>query len=184
MKKADQIKVAQGQGLSNVPQIWAAARKAGVPFPVACALFQKESGGRNIYGHDKGGALSTNGRSVTVQGKTYKPGSTIPVTPANAGIFLLIIGTGALSNGMGPSQITYARDLPDGRTGGYFRQMLEEGLLPWDAEDNMFFGLRILKGHYNANGHSWMKAGASYNGRDEYGRDLAAKIEDWTDRLR
>jgi hypothetical protein len=182
MLPAMQRRTARKNGLVNVGPMYRAAERVGLPFYVACALFQKESGGRNIYGHDKGGALSTNGRSVTVEGKTWPPNSDIPVTPANAGIFLMIIGTGALSNGMGPAQITYARDLPDGRTGGYFRQMLERGLLPWYAEDNMFFGLEILKRHYDAS-RSWVKAGTAYNGRVSYGEDLARLIKVWKERL-
>ena len=40
-------------------------------FYLACAILQKESGGRNIYGHDRGGVFTTT------------DGSNIEVTKAN-----------------------------------------------------------------------------------------------------
>jgi hypothetical protein len=184
---AQKVAIAEKFGLVNVRPMYRAARRVGIPFRVACALYEKESGGRNIYGHDEGGALSTNGRMVTVSGVTYGVGANIPVTPQNFGVFLLKIGAGAKSNGVGPSQITYAADLPDGRTGGYFRQMMDdENLDPADPEDNMVKGLSILWGHWMAQRkpRSWVVAGRAYNGRLSYGVDLAAKIVKWRLRFR
>jgi hypothetical protein len=103
--------------------------KLSMPLPAVLAKFDKESKGKNIYGHDIGGIFSTRDNAVELQGKVWPKGSNIPVTPSNAGIFLIKMATGAKSNGMGPSQITFASDLVDGRTGGYFRMMLEEFLL-------------------------------------------------------
>jgi hypothetical protein len=175
--------IAQKNGMTNVASIIKAAAATHVPLPVALALFEKETHGRNIYGHDVNGALSTHDGPVTLQGKTYPKGSNIPVTPSSAGIFLLMIGAGAHSNGMGPAQITYAGDLPDGRTGGYFRQMLERGLRPWVVLDNMTFGLERLRAAYDSHGRSWQAAGTAYNGKASYGKDLAKKITTWSRRL-
>lgn len=168
------------RGLRNVNAIADACVKTGLSFHLGCALAEKESHGRNIYGHDLGGALSTGRGPVTVAGHTYDRGEDIPVTPANAGIFLLMIGAGHRSNGMGPGQITYANDLPDGRTGGFFRQMLDAGLLPWDPTDNLTFAFRKLKNLLDA-GYDAAEAGTIYNagnlthGVNQYGHDLAAR---------
>lgn len=176
--------------LANADAAALACRRAGVSYAVACALMEKESGGRNIYGHDVGGALSTASGPVTVAGVTYPKGADIPVGRLNFGVFLLMIGAGARSNGVGPCQITYAGDLPDGRTGGYFRQMLDdEGLDPADPVDNVVKGLTTLGRLHDQYG-SWATAGAVYNGGSHpsdravaYGIDLARRINAWRDRF-
>lgn len=154
-----------------------ACRKAGIPYFVALALLEKESGGRNIYGHDKGGVN-------TIKGD-------MPVTERNFLLFLVRVMNGETSNGVGPLQITYAGELKKGghRDGGYFRQMAEQNLCPWIPEDNMLFGFKILAEHYKATG-SWEAAGARYNGGSRpnatalaYGRDLADKASAWKVRL-
>lgn len=156
---------AKTRGLVNVEQMAIACREAGVPFAVACALFSKESSGRNVYGHDPGGALS---------------GFELPVNQHNFAVFRwMVIEHGHQSNGVGPSQITYAGRLVAGkRDGGYFRKMEADGLKPWDVHDNMLAGLRILKGHRDRL-HSWRAAGTAYNGSEEYGIDLEKRIADW-----
>jgi hypothetical protein len=184
MNKAQMIAAAEAEGLTNVGQMWEAAVESGVPFPVACALFEKESGGANVYGHDVGGALSTRDRAVEVCGRTYPEDSTIPVSAANAGVFLLKIGAGARSNGMGPAQITWAGDLADGRSGGFFRDMLDNrGLIPWHVLDNMVYGLGLLHLYKAGRGTTWEDAGTRYNGHREYGEDLAEKIREWRARF-
>lgn len=164
---SERVQIARDYGLKNVAAIAFACREAEVPFAVACALMEQESGGRNVYGHDAGGALSGYPRLVTEE---------------NFKVFeWLVFDQGQTSNGVGPAQITYK---------GYFTQMKTEGLLPWDAHDNMLFGLRILRANFNAT-NSWEKAGARYNGGPRpnadaqgYGRDLAEKIDQWRKRFR
>jgi hypothetical protein len=162
--------------------------KLSMPLPAVLAKFDKESKGKNIYGHDIGGIFSTRDNAVELQGKVWPKGSNIPVTPSNAGIFLIKMATGTKSNGMGPSQITFASDLVDGRTGGYFRMMLEEFLLPWDLDDNMYFGIRTLARHYEGTG-SWLKAATLYNegnlrsGITDYARDFVRLMDIWAGRL-
>lgn len=166
----ERIKIAQDFGLHNVGIIAEACRRVGIPFYVACALFQKESGGLNVYGHDSGGALA---------------GYPNPVTKSNFEVFWwLVVTNGQTSNGVGPSQITYAgsRNRAGRRDGGFFQQMLDEGLKPWRVEDNMVFGLRLLKGYHDKT-KSWVKAGTSYNGAEEYGQDLSRKVAEWKKRL-
>jgi hypothetical protein len=167
---ARRIQIAEDFGLVNVDVIAEVCRIAGVSFPVACALYQQESGGRNVYGHDVGGALS---------------GYPHPVNLHNWRVFKwLVIDHGYQSNGVGPSQITYAGAAKNGkRDGGFFREMEEQGLRPWVVHDNMLFGLQLLKKHYDATGN-WVDAGERYNGAHQYGLDLAQKIEEWRKRFR
>lgn len=181
----EQMILVASRTLDNADVAYRAARRAGLGYATALALIEKESGGRNIYGHDAGGALSTSAGSVTVCGRTYPRGSDIEVTPANAAVFLMKVAAGERSNGMGPCQITYAGRLPDGRVGGYFRQMIEGNLLPWEPFDNMTFGFGLLKANYNRHG-TWAMAGAVYNGGGTpnasalaYGRDLADRRHQW-----
>ena len=133
----ERVAIAEHAGLANVATAAVACRDAGLPFWAACALLEKESGGRNVYGHDQGGVHSLpNGRALEV-------------TPVNYHDFIIKVMNGATSNGVGPCQITYAGTLVrctggNGRNGGYFRLMAEAGLLPWRVYDNMLFGFRNL----------------------------------------
>lgn len=161
------VMIATKAGIQNAEQAKRAAARAGLPFWAACALLQKESNGRNVYGHDKG---------------AERPAEY--VTKANFEPFYQRVLNGALSNGVGPAQITWAGRVVNGkRDGGYFKEMLDEGLRPWHVEDNMFFGFRLLRRHYSANGNSWEKAGTRYNGSEAYGKDFLAKVKEWRQRL-
>ena len=152
------IQVAYGYGLHNVDHIAATCREAGVPFHVACALFEKESMGRNVYGHDKGGALS---------------GFPYPVSRENYRVFIWLVRNGQTSNGVGPAQITWP---------GFFSLMLDDDLKPWDIHDNMRFGLDLLRSYHDFTG-TWQGAGTKYNGAEAYGVDLAKKVGEWKGRL-
>lgn len=163
--------IAAEYGLRNVEHIAEQCRAVGIPFYAACALMEQESMGRHVYGHDKGGALA---------------GFPLEVNRGNFDVFgWLVFSKGQTSNGVGPSQITYAGERrTDGtRDGGYFKQMEAEGLRPWVVEDNIFFGLRLLWRHYLNNNEDWVLAGQRYNGARQYGLDLAAKIAAWHERL-
>lgn len=162
---SQKIAVMEAKGLTNCESIINASRRVKLPLEAACALMQKESGGRNVYGHDSGGVFSRDEYPT--------------VTGANFFDFIVRVMNGATSNGVGPSQITYAGSNVGGhRDGGYFREMAQLHLRPWIVEENMQFGFKILKGHYDAT-HSWVAAGTRYNGAESYGRDLAAKVEQW-----
>jgi hypothetical protein len=152
--------------LRNADIAAVACREANLPFYVACALLEKESGGRNIYGHDAGGALSG------------FPGE---VNKDNYAVFKwLVFERGMSSNGVGPAQITYK---------GYFTDMEKRGLKPYDAHDSMLYGFELLKANYDRAG-TWTAAGAVYNGGPRpnytalaYGRDFAVKVAAWKKRL-
>lgn len=167
----ERIRIAKQFGLVNVESAALSCRRAGLPFWAACALLQKESMGRNVYGNDVGGALAG------------FPGT---VNRDNFAVFRwMVIDKGMTSNGVGPCQITYAgaRRQDGTRDGGFFRQMAERNLMPFFVEHNMLFGFELLK-DYHEDGKSWFAAGVRYNGADQYGEDLVEKINEWRDRLK
>lgn len=168
--------------IENADIVAEASRAAGLGYAIACAFVKKESGGRNIYGHDHGGIFSTATGPVRIGEAVYLKGADIEVTHANFGVFLIKMACGLKSNGVGPMQITYAGELPDGRTGGFFRQMLEDqDLDPAEPFDNMLFGFRKLK-EYRRGQHSWAEVGTLYNagnlghGVNQYGWDVVELI--------
>jgi len=147
------------KSLQNADIAAIACREAGLPFFAACALLEKESGGKNVYGHDKGGALA---------------GFPGVVNAGNFEVFRwLVFDKGQTSNGVGPCQITFK---------GFFVDMESQGLKPWSPHDNMLYGFRLLKRHYDAGG-SWVAAGTAYNGARSYGVDLDRKVTEWKKRL-
>lgn len=152
--------VAEAFGLVNVEQIWIQAARVELPFYIACAIMEKESGGRNVYGHDEGGALS---------------GFPEGVNRSNFAVFRwLVFDRGQQSNGVGPAQITFK---------GHFSVMEAEGLKPWNVADNLFYGFRLFKNYLVDADGSIAIAGKWYNGSSEYGIDLANKAAAWKKRL-
>ncbi len=153
------IDIAKGYGLANVETMAEVCREVGIGFAATCALFEKESGGRNVYGNDVGGALA---------------GFSRPVTEDNYAVFeWLVFAKGMSSNGVGPSQLTYK---------GFLTDMKAKGLRPWVVADNMRYGLQLLWGYYQASA-SWVTAGARYNGAQAYGVDLDEKVKQWRARF-
>jgi hypothetical protein len=154
------IATAKAFGLANVDQAAVACRLAGLQFYAACALLEKESGGKNVYGNDKGGVLS---------------GFTGQVSPGNWEAFRYeVVVRKQTSNGVGPCQLTYP---------GFFTDMEAKGLRPYAVADNMLYGFGLLAGLYKAHGNDWAAAGAAYNGASAYGQDLAVKVAAWRHRL-
>lgn len=148
--------IARENGLVNVGAIWNQSARVGLPFYIACALVEKESGGRNVYGHDVDGALS---------------GFPFPVNEENYRVFhWLVFDKGQKSNGVGPLQITFK---------GHFPVMEREGLDPWRVSDNLFYGFRLFRGYLTDAKGDIVAAGRRYNGALSYGIDLADKAEVW-----
>ena len=135
--------------LQNVDTAWRVSQKIGMPFYLMCALLEKESMGKNVYGHDVGGVNS-------------RPGEW-PVTKENFKEFYRrVVVLRQTSNGVGPLQLTWR---------GFFTQMKDQGLRAWVPYDNMLFGGKLFMGYYNThrrNGHSVSesirRAGVQYNG--------------------
>lgn len=173
-------------GLANADLIVQAATATGIPLAIAAAMIQKESGGKNVYGHDGSvetgpGVFSTKYGPVVIGGTTYAQGSNIPVTQGNFAEFLRRVTAGEKSNGVGPAQLTYA---------GYFKQAPDYPF--WDALANIRFGLTILADYLDDDfsDSSISSAGAHYNGGTNpngtalaYGADLLAQTKIWRARL-
>lgn len=153
------LELAQRHGLSNTGTILEACREARIPFYVACALMEKESHGRNVFGNDVGGTFA---------------GAPFGVNKYTWTVFRwLVIDRGGKSNGVGPCQLTYK---------GFFTDMESEGLKPYDVHDNMLYGFRLLKSYKDSKG-TWERAGTAYNGSPEYGQAFGALVEKWKSRI-
>lgn len=173
-------------GLTNADLIVQAATATGIPLAIAAAMIQKESGGKNVYGHDGSvetgpGVFSTKYGPVVIGGTTYAQGSDIPVTQGNFAEFLRRVTAGKKSNGVGPAQLTYA---------GYFRQYPDYPF--WEPLANVKFGLTLLADYLDGDfsASSISSAGARYNGGTNpgskalaYGADLLTKTNAWRARL-
>jgi len=164
---AEQIKKAKDFGLQNVDVAAQVANETGIKFNHLCALLQHESMGKNIYGHDSGGALS---------------GFSKPVTKDNYDVFRwLILNKGQTSNGVGPMQLTFK---------GFFTDMEKKGLKPWDVHDNMTYGAKLWNDYYRSYrdqglspDESVRKAGVRYNGASSYGDTQVRLVKEWRDRV-
>lgn len=166
----ERIEIATRTGIRNASTAAMACREAGLPYYASCALLEIESWGRNIYGHDKGGVFSNDEHPIVNEKNFFQ--------------FIMRVMNGAVSNGVGPCQITYAGALKDGhRDGGYFRLMAAQGLRPWSIYENEVFGFGILAGHFKRT-KSWVKAGRLYNGSEGYGIKLDLKVSEWKKRLK
>lgn len=168
-------------GLSHADAIVRAAADVGLPLHIAAALVAKESGGRNIYGHDAGGVFSTRDGAITADGIRYERGTDVPVTESNFKLFLRSVLAGQRSNGVGPAQITYA---------GYFERSPEYKF--WEPYANIKFGLTLLADYLGGSttDASIQSAGQRYNGGNvptarsiAYGLDLVAQAAVWRSRL-
>ena len=122
--------------LYNAEAIVAASARAGVPLWVAAAMIRQESTGRNVFGNDVGGVFSTpDTPDIEVTPARYAEFYARAIQPKiDAGSN----SAGETSNGVGPAQITFW---------GFHRDAKAEGLDLTDPEDNIFYGLRILKGY-------------------------------------
>jgi hypothetical protein len=158
---AAQIKAAEAKGLINVAALARACDAYDFPFFLACTILQKETGGANVFGHDKGGAM-------------YGAGE---VTEAKYREFRRLIDSGQTSNGVGPMQITWK---------GYFPVMEADGLKPWLAADNILFGVGILSRSLKRGleqgltlEKAFWQAAKSYNGNASYADDAIIKARTW-----
>ena len=150
-------------GIEHAAEIVQAANDTGLPLGIAVALIAKESGGRNVYGHDAGGIRPAD--EVTRENFTAQ--------------FLPHVLAGGTSNGVGPCQITYP---------GYFR--LHPDYPWWDPLANMRFGFDLLNGYLagDYSMSSMQAAGSRYNsgsptGAPAYGQSFADLAVEWTARL-
>ncbi len=125
------------------------ARREGVPVSWAFALFEQETGFRNVFGHDKGGMY---------------PGQ--PVTKGKVLAMLRYTAAGGNSNGVGPGQLTYPPLIRRANQAGG----------AWKPAVNIRVSLRffreITRGNYELD--AW-----KYNGGPAYQKQIKAKQRAW-----
>jgi hypothetical protein len=159
--------------LVNVEDAWRACQATDMPFYVWCALLDKESKGKNIYGHDKGGVFNVAGEKQVTEGNFKE-------------FYRRVVVNGETSNGVGPAQLTYR---------GFFPQMREQGLKAEVPYDNMLFGARLLNSYLARArrlhpGDVFRWAGTWYNAgpnatrlKQPYADDLAGLVSTWNGRV-
>lgn len=158
VKKSDQEIIAEY--LQNADALVKAAKDTGLPLDIAAAVIEKESGGKNIFGHDAGGAFHGGG---TVTEAKYKD-------------FIKQVRGGKTSNGVGPAQITWP---------GFFTEMEKQGLKPWVPYDNMKYGFSLMVDYLGGKttDAALRNAGKRYNGNGSYGDHLVEVVKKWRGRL-
>ena len=141
------------------------ARRAGLPVALACAVLEKETGFRNVFGHD---AVRNPVKSP--------PGGLLAVTEDNYRQYLAHRRRGLGNQGVGPMQLTSPslQDRAD-QLGGC-----------WKPGPNIRVGLEFLAGNIHRLG---LRAGVvAYNGSgpaaQRYGNDVLAAARRWDGRLR
>ncbi|MGZ4271638.1 MAG: hypothetical protein ACXVSX_20830, partial [Solirubrobacteraceae bacterium] len=141
------------------------ARRAGLPVALACAVLEKETGFRNVFGHD---AVRNPVKSP--------PGGLLAVTEDNYRQYLAHRHRGLGNQGVGPMQLTSPslQDRAD-QLGGC-----------WQPGPNIRVGLEFLAGNIRRLG---LRAGVvAYNGSgpaaQRYGDDVLARARRWDARLR
>ena len=149
--------------LEHWSELVAACTRSGLPLWQGAAILEKESRGRAVYGHDRGGVFSDAGE--------------LEVTEKNFSEFLKRVQAGATSNGVGPMQITYP---------GHFRIMLGRGLRPWIPADNIDYGISLIAA--DTKRYGFEQAATRYNlGHWDrswpYGKDAVAKAAKWKQQL-
>jgi len=176
-----QIKKVQDAGFKNVAAIAAACDETKCPFYLAVAMFEKETKGASIYGHDKGGALNYPGASVEVTRDSYAVfrwliDKGIPVQQPDGSLKIVKYGP----NGVGPGQLTH----PD-----LVARIKAAGLDIVNPADNILFSTKLLHDYYLAARKemgvrdSIKKAGTKYNGDPDYGVDLLDVALKWKARV-
>lgn len=157
------IEVLRAGGLGMPELIVERAAATGLELAGAAALVQKETGGRNIYGHDP-----------VATGNTYVKGGEVTQTNYAAFRQWQRAGSGRMQ-GVGPVQLTYYtfQDQADALGGC------------WDPRWNLQVGFTLLVSLQKAKGE-WAGAKA-YNGTgtaaDAYANDWTAKRNAWRTKL-
>ena len=141
------------------------ARRVRLPIALACAIVEKETGFRNVFGHD---AVRNPVKSP--------PGGLLAVTRENYAQYLEHRRQGLGNQGVGPMQLTSPglQDRAD-QLGGC-----------WQPGPNIRVGLEFLAGNIRRLG---LRSGVvAYNGSgpaaQRYGDDVLARARLWEQRLR
>lgn len=152
-------------GDSIATNVVRAARHAGLPLSVACALIEHETNFRNVYGHDP--TIFVGGLD---KGHRYRH-----VTRANYAIYKLRRKLTGKVQGVGPAQLTWI---------GY-QQEAEKLGGNWNPYFNMLVGFRALASNIRAFGlveglHHYNGLGADAS---VYAQPVARAADRWHDYL-
>lgn len=150
----------------NLDQLADACDQAGFPFFLGLTILQKETNGRNVYGHDAGGALTD---------------FELEVTEDNYWVFRWLIAAKGMSwNGVGPLQLTYAGF----HTGPV--SMEAKGLKAWEPADSILYGVRdVLMPAFRAarktqgDQQAFQTTAVKFNGAAAYGVDALKIAKSW-----
>lgn len=176
-----QLQVLAGARFANVDHIAAACNRTFCPLFLAAAMLDKESDGKNIFGHDHGGAMTGYPGDVAVTADSYTVfrwmiDVGVPIQQPDGTYKIVKFGP----NGVGPAQITHPE---------LVAAMATEGLDIRNPKDNIFFGVRRLFDFYQKAREtlgvrkSIVEAGRRYNGKLSYGEDLLTQALKWKDAL-
>lgn len=156
--------IARRHGIRRPFRALREARKVKVGPATAMALLQKESGGWNVWGHDRNSA-----GQVIWPGGAH--GETVYVTKENYLKYKERRKQGHGMQGCGPLQLTWFafQDAAD-KIGGC-----------WKAVNNLHVGYSILAGYIASS--SYYQAFKRYNGSDEYARDAMRLRKLWRERF-
>lgn len=155
--------VLRAGGLANAELIAAAAAAERVDLAIAATMVQKESGGRNVWGHDPMDAL-----------RIYTPGA--PVTREAYLAYRSAQDAGRIgAQGVGPAQLTYPP---------LQRQADAEGGC-WDPAVNLRVGLRHLADLQRSYGmrDGFRRYNGSGSAAESYADDAMVKLARWRERL-
>jgi hypothetical protein len=164
-----QILAAQAKGLINATALAKACDEYKFPFYLACVICDKETDGRNIYGHDVGG-IFTGPSNVNVT-----------VTEDNYQEFLRRLAAGERSNGVGCFQLTFR---------GYHigsQSLTALGYKAWIPADNIRYAIgRILAPSLKAGlargltiEQAFWATAKAYNGNTSYADDAIVRARTW-----
>ncbi len=160
-------------GMVNLDHLVSACNATGFPWFLALAILEKESMGRNVYGHDVGGALA---------------GFNSDVTESNYEVFRWLVDVKKMkSNGVGPMQLTYTGFLVGPVS------IASKGLKPWLAADTIMYAVRdvllpqfVVSRRTLADQQAFTATARAYNtgsttaaGTDPYAVDALAKAKVW-----
>lgn len=161
------VDIIAAYGIENADALVRACKALGLEVAIGAALMEKESNGRNVYGHDRGGVFSTE-----ALGKP--PGNR--VTKENYQEFRRRIAVpGSISNGVGPAQITWKP---------FFADADRRGMDLSDPSQNMQFGFDLFDDYLYNSGGDVVEAGRVYNNSLAYGIKLNEMVQAWRNRLR
>lgn len=147
---------ARSRGIKMPVRAFLAARKARIPFYVACAfLMQETAGGENVFGHDPGN-FSGAGEVTKAKYLAYKR-----ARQAGKGM-----------QGVGPVQLTWweFQDQADALGGC------------WKPYCNMVVGFTLIH-DYHLETASWHEAAKRFNGSEEYAKQMDARFKDWKNKV-